>query len=146
MISGEFEITTGPKTDFVDVTDQVEELLAESGIDNGMCYVTHTHSTAGLITNSIADPATRLDLMEEIDRLIPTRVDFCHTYDTPRDASAHIKSMLTGRTIILRVRDGVLDKGGFLGILFCEFDGPRKRRVQVILMPADEHIVLKGEL
>ena len=67
----------------IDITAQVQDLVAQADIQKGLCFVMHGHSTAGLILNSVADPPTLLDLETEIDRLVPTRIDFHHTYDTP---------------------------------------------------------------
>ncbi len=135
--STKFGIRTGSKTDLVDITPQVQQAVNESGVQAGLCIVLHTHSTAGLILNSIGDPATRQDLREEIDRLVPTRVDFHHQFDTPRDASGHVKAMLTGHSVMLAIEDGQLPLGRSSGVLFCEFDGPRDRTVTVQIWAAE---------
>ncbi len=124
-------LTTGAKTDFVDITDQVQQVVSDSGVIEGMCCVLHTHSTGGIILNSVAGPKTRLDLRDEIGRLVPTRVDFHHQYDTPRDAAAHVKAMLVGHSVLVSVEEGRLSLGRWMGVLFCEFDGPRERTVTV---------------
>ena len=89
------------------------------------------HTTAGLTINSYIDPATIQDISNEIRRLVPTRVDFEHIYDTPADAAGHIKSTLVGASLALIVTGGQLLLGGSQGLLFCEFDGPRTRKVHV---------------
>jgi secondary thiamine-phosphate synthase enzyme len=106
-------------------------------VREGLCVVFHNHTTAGLTLNSIADPATRADLAAEIDRLVPVRVDFHHNYDTPRDAAAHVKAMLVGHSATLPIEAGHVATGRFMGILLCEFDGPRDRTVLVQVWSGD---------
>ena len=125
------KLKTGSKTEFVDITHHIQQFVADSGVRAGLCCILHTHTTAGIILNSTAGPKTRLDLKDEIDRLVPTRVDFHHQFDTPRDAAAHIKAMLVGHSVLLPIEDGKLAVGPFMGVLFCEFDGPRDRTVTV---------------
>ena len=84
------------------------------------------------------DPVSNSQLdQEEIDRLVPTRVDFHHQYDTPRDASGHVKAMLVGHSVMLTIEDGQLPASRSSGVLFCEFDGPRDRTVTVQIWAAD---------
>jgi secondary thiamine-phosphate synthase enzyme len=129
--STKLNLSTDAKTNFVNITRQVQQAVAESRVLEGLCVVLHVHSTAGLILNSIADPGTCSDLENEIDRLVPTRVDFQHTYDTPRDASGHVKAMLVGHSVMVPIEKGSLTLGRSMGVFFCEFDGPRDRTVTV---------------
>ncbi len=124
-------VRSGAKTDFVDITDAVTTFVRESGVECGLCVVLVTHSTAGITINSIGDPATRQDLVDEIDRIVPTRVDFHHQFDTPRDASAHVKLLLVGNSVLLPIESGSIPLSVSSGILLCEFDGPRDRTVTV---------------
>lgn len=114
-----------------DITAQVKEAVAESGVKEGTCIVYNMHSTAGLAVYSPWDPAGFVDLDEEIRKLIPTRIDFKHQHDTPQDAAGHIKCALfdVERTFI--VHDEKLLIGGSQHIYFLEFDGPRKRSFYV---------------
>ncbi|MYD08855.1 MAG: YjbQ family protein [Chloroflexi bacterium] len=115
----------------VDITGQVKDAVAESGIAAGLCAIIVPHTTAGITVNSNLDPATPADLIAELKRLVPTRVDFAHQYDTPADAAGHIKATLVGNSLTLPIADGELLVGWSQAILFCEFDGPRSRSVQV---------------
>jgi secondary thiamine-phosphate synthase enzyme len=124
-------IQTPPKESLLDITGQVNDLVQASGIKKGICVVFVPHTTAGLTINSYIDPATKQDISNEIRRLVPTRVDFEHTYDTPADAAGHIKSTLVGVSLTLIVTEGQLQLGGSQGLLFCEFDGPRTRKINV---------------
>lgn len=113
------------------ITEPVQQAIAESGIQSGLCILFSPHTTAGLTINSYLDPATAKDLQFEIDRLVPTRIDFMHIFDTPSDAAGHIKSSLVGNQLTLIIHDGKAMLGGSQGIFFWEYDGPRKRKVFV---------------
>ncbi len=111
-----------------DVTDKVQEAVAKSGIKEGFCIIQCNHTTASLIVTSFWDKRGHVDFMEEIDKLIPTRYDYRHQFDTPTDAAGHIKSAVCGTTIPLIVTGGKALLGSSQGVLFAEFDGPRDRQ------------------
>ena len=113
------------------ITDEVQILVKQSEVKNGMCFLFNPHSTASLTINSYLDPNTGADLDSEIDRIIPTRVNFHHILDTPTDASAHVKTSVIGSNMLLIIKDGELLLGKSQGIFFWEFDGPRDRNVIV---------------
>ena len=115
----------------VDITAEAKEVVANSGVQAGICALIVPHTTAAITLNSGLDPATPADIVADIKRLVPTRVDFIHQYDTPADAAAHIKATLVGNSITLAIDEGELLVGWSQSILFCEFDGPRKRELQV---------------
>ena len=115
----------------MDITQQVKDAVAESGVDAGLCAVIVPHTTAGITINSNLDPATPADMLAELKRLVPTRVDFAHQYDTPADAAGHIKAMLVGNSLTLPIAGGELLVGWSQAIMFFEFDGPRSRTAQV---------------
>ena len=115
----------------VDITPQVKAAVAESGVQAGICVMIVPHTTAGITLNSGMDPATPADILADIKRLVPTRVDFIHQYDTPADASGHIKATLVGNSVTLAIDEGSLLIGWSQSIMFYEFDGPRSRTVQV---------------
>ena len=118
----------------VDITEQVGQVVAESGIQAGLCALVVPHTTAGITINSGLDPATPDDIVADLKRLVPTRVDFVHQYDTPADAAGHIKATLVGHSLTLVIDDGKLLLGHSQSILFYEFDGPRQRQVQVKIL------------
>jgi secondary thiamine-phosphate synthase enzyme len=115
----------------VDVTPQVKAAVSESGVQDGICVMVVPHTTAAITVNSGLDPATPQDIIADINRLVPKRVDFIHQYDTPADAAGHIKATLVGHTVTLIISNGKLLLGGSQSIMFYEFDGPRRRQVQV---------------
>ena len=114
-----------------DITVQVEAVLAESGVSDGMLLVSVPHSTAAVTVVSPWDPAGLEDVQDEICRLIPTRIDFKHQFDTPQDAAGHIKAAIVGHSRMFIVAAGHLELGHSQRIYFWEFDGPRQRTVQV---------------
>ncbi len=115
----------------VDLTPQIRAAVAETGVQSGLCAVIVPHTTAGLTINSMMDPTTPDDIIADMRRLVPTRVDFKHQYDTPADAAGHVKATVIGHSVLLVIEDGELLLGGSQSVMFYEFDGPRKRRVQV---------------
>ena len=124
-------LRTTTRQELVNVTDQVKQVVSAYGIQEGMCFVYCPHSTAGLVVNSYLDALTLKDITLELDRIVPTRVDFFHTFDTPSDAAGHIKATLVGIDQSFIVHEGKLVLGSSQGILFAEFDGPRNRELFV---------------
>ncbi len=109
------------------ITDQVKAAVTSSGIESGLCVVFIPHTTAALTITSFWDPNGLEDIQDELNRVIPTRVDFKHQHDTPQDAAGHVKSTLIGATLSLIVENAQLLLGHSQGIYFLEFDGPRNR-------------------
>jgi len=124
-------IESGRGESLIDITPQVKEAVAESAIQSGICVVVIPHTTGAVTINSALDPATPNDIVAELKRLVPKRVDFEHQYDTPADAAGHVKAALIGHSVTIIIDDGKLLLGGSQSVLFCEFDGPRKRKAQV---------------
>lgn len=114
-----------------DITPLAAEALAESGVSSGLLLVSVPHSTAAVTVVSPWDPLGLEDVHDDLCRLIPTRVDFKHQYDTPQDAAGHIKASIVGHSRMFYIDDGKLGLGHSQKIFFWEFDGPRKRAVQV---------------
>lgn len=108
-----------------DITDDVQKAVTDSGVQEGMCHISVLHSTAGLVI-APKDEASRKDVMEDIERMVPTRVDFKHR-ETASDAGGHVKTSLTGTQISLPVQGGKLVLGPEQAVVFAEFDGPRPR-------------------
>jgi secondary thiamine-phosphate synthase enzyme len=121
-----FSLKTG-KADVVQITQQVQEAVAKSGVERGLCTVFIPHTTAALTITSFWDPRGLEDIQDEVNRLIPTRIDFRHQHDTPQDAAGHVKSAVMGITLALIVDESKVLLGHSQGIYFLEFDGPRNR-------------------
>lgn len=130
----EIKVNTKKSECLVNITQEVQQAVTESGVKEGVCVVFVPHTTAAVTINSCLDSMTAEDITGEIHRLVPTRVDFKHIYDTPADAAGHIKSVLVGNSLSLIIKDGWLLLGGSQSVLFFEFDGPRKRLVQLRIM------------
>lgn len=125
------DLTTPNGEALLDITAQAREIVHSSGVDEGLCVLIVPHTTAAITLNSALDPATAADIIGDLQRLVPKRVDFAHQYDTPADAAGHIKAALIGHSVTLAITRGDLALGGSQSILFYEFDGPRRRQVQV---------------
>ena len=125
------ELKTSKRQELIVITDAVEELLFENDLKEGLVLLFCPHTTAGLTVNSYLDPATAADLIHEIDRIVPTRTDFTHIFDTPSDAAGHIKASIIGGQIFLILEMGKVQLGSSQGIFFWEFDGPRRRQVYI---------------
>lgn len=123
-----------PKGDsLTKITEQVQEAVSENGLQNGLCFLVVPHTTAAITINSYLDPNTALDIVSEVRRLVPTRTDFHHIFDTPADAAGHVKASLIGNTEAVLVEEGKLLLGHSQGLFLYDFDGPRDRRVLVKL-------------
>jgi secondary thiamine-phosphate synthase enzyme len=121
-------IRTDRRTQLVDVTTQVERVVAESGVADGICYVYVPHTTAAVTINEHADPDVATDVEGALDRLVPERGPYWHREG---NSDSHIKAILVGASQVVFVEDGKLSLGRWQGIFFCEFDGPRDRRMVV---------------
>lgn len=126
----QFHIST-QKDDVFDITENVRAYANNSGVQEGVAVVYTAHTTASICVTSKMDPAGFDDLRDEVNRLIPTRIDFKHQFDTPSDAAGHIKSSLIGVSMTFIITGGKLLLGGSQGIYFLEHDGPRKRSYYV---------------
>jgi secondary thiamine-phosphate synthase enzyme len=122
------EIRTKARQEFVDLTADVERIVAASGVASGICVITAPHTTAGVTVNENADPDVRADLAMALKRLAPDELPYAHGEG---NSPAHIKASLIGASATLIVEDGRLRLGTWQGIFFCEFDGPRARRAWV---------------
>lgn len=132
MILQELKFDT-KKNDVRPLTEEIQRVITESGVTDGICVVHSPHTTAGITITSKWDETDFADIKSEMRRIVPTRVDFCHQFDTPEDAAGHIKSVLVGCNMTLIVQGGELLLGSSQGIFFLEFDGPRSRKCYVMV-------------
>ena len=126
-----YEITlkTTGRNQFIDITRQVESIVFRSGVRKGICVVYVPHTTAGVTINENADPTVRKDIISSLEKLVPWRESFYEHAEG--NSAAHIKSSLMGCNQTVIVQEGKLLLGTWQGIYFCEFDGPRTRKVYV---------------
>lgn len=124
---GNGELTTKYQG-FHEITADVQNIIAASGIRDGFAILHCHHTTCSLTITSFWDPNGHLDMMEEMEKIVPTRNDFHHQFDTPTDASGHIKTSILGSGLTVIVENGKAFLGSSQGIFLAEFDGPRKRQ------------------
>ena len=124
-------VKSSSRTEFVDITAGVQRLVAESGVRSGVCYVYVPHTTSAITINENSDLNVGRDILKELNKVIPFDDQYGHSEG---NSAAHIKSSLMGVSKAILVEDGRLALGTWQAIFFCEFDGPRDRRVQVKVM------------
>jgi secondary thiamine-phosphate synthase enzyme len=121
-------IRTTKRIDLIDITDQIQNIVAKSKVKDGICFLFCPHTTAGLTINENADPSVRQDITNALNKLIPEGAGYMHAEG---NADSHIKSSLFGSSLTIFIEDGQLAFGIWQGIYFCEGDGPRSREVWV---------------
>ena len=124
----ELSVRTHRREELVDITEQVQGVVTRSGVQNGICWVFVPHTTAAVTINENADPSVKVDILEQLSRLVPTGLPYHHLEG---NADAHVKAVLVGNSLAVPIVNGRLKLGTWQGIFLCEFDGPRSRRVWV---------------
>jgi secondary thiamine-phosphate synthase enzyme len=119
-------VSTGARSQLLDISGLVETTVRESGVQQGLAVVYCPHTTAGITINENADPSVTSDIVSKLSRLLPQNDGYAHGEG---NSDAHIKSSLVGASETLIIDKGRLVLGTWQGIYFCEFDGPRKRTV-----------------
>jgi len=127
----QISVKTHARTQMIDITSQVRRVVEESKIQNGLVHVCSLHTTGAITINENADPAVETDILNTINRVIPWDDHFKHMEG---NSAAHIKVSLVGPSELIPLENGSLVLGTWQGIFFCEFDGPRNRRVNVKIM------------
>jgi secondary thiamine-phosphate synthase enzyme len=127
----QLRVQTKSKTELVDITQGVQRMVAESGVRSGVCYVYVPHTTSGITINENTDPNVGRDILKELNKVIPFDDQYSHAEG---NSAAHIKSTLVGISKVVLVEEGRLALGTWQAIFYCEFDGPRDRRVFVKVM------------
>jgi len=124
-------VRSGKRADAIEITDRVEQVVRESGVQTGLCQIYVPHTTAGVFINENADPDALSDLLHTLEALVPWENGYRHTEG---NAAAHIKATLVGTSQVVPVRNGRLALGRWQGIFFADFDGPRERHFQVTVL------------
>jgi secondary thiamine-phosphate synthase enzyme len=124
----EYSIRTSQKIEFINIDDKIEAALKEGGIENGICVVFVPHTTAGVTINENADPSVVRDIVMETNKIVPEDDNYRHSEG---NSAAHIKSSLIGPSLALIIDEGKIVYGTWQSVYFCEFDGPRSRRVMI---------------
>ena len=126
-----FQVKTTTQTEFIDITHSVQEAVQKAGMRDGICILFIPHTTAAVTINENADPSVIQDIAMELNKIVPFKDQYRHMEG---NSPAHIKASLVGCSEIVFVESGKLVLGTWQGIFFCEFDGPRNRRVYVTVI------------
>jgi secondary thiamine-phosphate synthase enzyme len=121
-------VKTRERTELVDITSDINQLIQKSGIDQGLCMIYVPHTTAAVTINENADPSVKSDILMILNQIIPWEANYRHMEG---NSPAHIKSTLVGSSELIAIENRRLILGTWQGIFFCEFDGPRTRKVDV---------------
>ncbi|MDH3356377.1 MAG: secondary thiamine-phosphate synthase enzyme YjbQ [Desulfobacteraceae bacterium] len=119
------------RTELIDITSKIQDIVLSSGIRHGLCMLYVPHTTAAITINESADPSVKEDILMIINTIIPWKAGYRHLEG---NSPAHIKSTLIGPSELIAVENDRLILGTWQGIFFCEFDGPRTRKVHVRLI------------
>lgn len=123
-----FTLRTSQRSEMIDITDKIAEAARDSGVTDGMVTVFVPHTTAGVTINENADPTVVRDILSTLDKLVPRDAGYMHGEG---NSDSHIKASMTGSSVQVIVEGGRIALGTWQGIYFCEFDGPRSRKVWV---------------
>ena len=133
MVSGKLSITTTAKMELVNITAELQRVIRSQSISSGVLYVFNPHTTAGLTINEGADPAVQEDLIAALQKIVPSNVRYKHLEG---NSPAHMKTSLFGSSEMIFFEKGSLKLGTWQRIFFCEFDGPRSRKMHWRLLQA----------
>jgi len=128
----EFTIRTNSHTEFLEITDKLQEAIDESGAKEGICVAVVPHTTAGITINENADPDVVSDMIYALARAVPWKDP--HYRHGEGNTAAHVKSSIMGHSVHVLVRGGKLQFGTWQGVCLCEFDGPRSRNLWVTVI------------
>ncbi len=124
-------VKTHAQTEMIDVTAQVQRMLSEHGVQEGVCMLYVPHTTAAVTINESADPSVREDILMVLNQMVPWKAAYRHAEG---NSPAHVKASLIGASQLVRIESGRLALGTWQGIFFCEFDGPRTRTMDVTIL------------
>ncbi len=122
----ELSIKTSSRVELIDITHMIQKTVSENKIKSGLCIIYVPHTTAAVTINENADPSVQHDITTELNKVIPFNDNYSHMEG---NSAAHIKTSLIGSSETIIVEGGSLFLGTWQGIYFCEFDGPRNRKV-----------------
>ena len=127
----EISVKSRNRNEFINITQEVQNVVNKSGIKDGVCHIFVPHTTAGITINEAADPDVVEDIQRQLDKIAPADGNYRHAEG---NSDAHIKASITGSSQAVFIENGRLKLGTWQGIFFCEFDGPRNRKVWVKIM------------
>ena len=124
------KVKTRAKTELINITSEIQNLVRSSSIKEGFCMLYVPHTTAAVTINESADPSVKSDILMILNKIIPWEAGYRHLEG---NSPAHIKSTIVGASELIAIENEKLVLGTWQGIFFCEFDGPRNRKVNVHL-------------
>lgn len=119
-------VSTNKSFQFVDISSEAQKIVTESRIIEGIITLSVAHTTAGITINENSDPDVQHDMLLHLDKMVPQSPEFRHGEG---NSPAHIKASLVGSSVTVIISSGIMQLGTWQGIYFCEFDGPRNRKV-----------------
>jgi secondary thiamine-phosphate synthase enzyme len=127
----EISVETHSRVEMIDITASVQKSIREEKIEKGICLVYTPHTTAAITINENADPDVPRDILAALDRAVPLSVNYRHAEG---NSAAHVKSSLVGASELVIIENGRLVLGTWQSVFFCEFDGPRTRKVLISII------------
>ena len=127
-MSSTLSVKTASKTELIDITADIEEVIKAENVANGTCFLFVPHTTAAVTINENADPTVKSDILMVLNKIVPWQEAYRHMEG---NSPAHIKASIIGPSEIIAVQGGQLRLGTWQGVFFCEFDGPRTRTIHV---------------
>ena len=124
-------VKTKSRTELIDITSEVQNTVRSSSIADGICMLYVPHTTAAITINESADPSVKTDILMILNEIVPWKAKYRHLEG---NSPAHVKSTLVGASELVAIENGRLVLGTWQGIFFCEFDGPRTRKLHVKIM------------
>ena len=124
-------VKTSGRTELIDITSQISKLVKKSDVTEGLCMLYVPHTTAAVTINESADPSVKGDILMVLNQVLPWEANYRHLEG---NSPAHVKSTLVGASELVAIENGELVLGTWQGLFFCEFDGPRTRKVHVRIL------------
>jgi secondary thiamine-phosphate synthase enzyme len=128
------QVKTSKQIEFMNITRSIQEAVSKAGVEEGICFIFIPHTTAAITINENADPSVSQDMIMELNQIVSMEGPYQHREG---NSPAHVKASLMGFSQTVFVESGKLVLGTWQGIFFCEFDGPRNRKVQVKVVKAE---------
>ncbi len=124
-------VKTGSRTELKDITGEIQKAIQAGKVDQGTCFLFVPHTTAAVTINESADPSVKSDILMVLNKIVPWEDAYRHLEG---NSPAHVKASIIGPSEIIAVEGGRLKLGTWQGVFFCEFDGPRTRKIHVRML------------
>jgi secondary thiamine-phosphate synthase enzyme len=132
-----FTVHSKQHTQFINIDNEAQKIVTQSGIQHGLCHIFIPHTTAGITINENADPDVARDIIDTLERTVPWKGSYAHVEG---NSAAHVKASMMGFCQTVFIENSTLSLGTWQSIYFCEFDGPRTRKVWVQIIPEIPHV------